>query len=47
MVWIYLPMKFYFDRTNCFLVRVQKRQMFVTMLTNEQNAMKRTNKHTK
>ena len=40
---IYLPIKFYFDQTNRLLVRVQKREMFVTMLTNEQNAKKRTN----
>ena len=46
MMVIYLPMKFYFDRTNRFLVRVRKRQMFVTMLTNEQNAKKRTNERT-
>ena len=47
MVVIHFPMKFYCDPTNCFLVRVQKRQMFATMLTNEQNAMKRTNERTK
>ena len=46
MMVIYLLMKFYFDQTNCFLVRVRKRQMFVTMLTNEQNAKKRTNERT-
>ena len=45
MMVTYLPMKFYFDWTNRFLVRVRKRQMFVTMLTNEQNA-KRTNERT-
>ena len=46
MMVIYLPMKFYFDWTSCFLVRVRKRQMFVTMFTNEQNAKKQTNEHT-
>ena len=34
IVVIYLPTKFEFDRTNGFWVRVQKRQMFETMLTN-------------
>ena len=46
MVVIYLPIKFDFDQTNCFLVRVRKRQIFLTMMTNEQNAMKRTNEQT-
>ena len=46
MVVIYLPIKLNFDQTNRFLVRVRKRQMFATMLTNEQNAKKRTNERT-
>ena len=46
MVVIHFPTKFDFDQTNRFLVRVWKRQIFLTMLTNEQNAMKRTNKQT-
>ena len=46
MVVIHFPTKFDFDQTNHFLVRVWKRQIFLTMLANEQNAMKRTNKQT-
>ena len=46
MVVIYLPTKFYFDQTNRFLVRVRKRQIFLTILTYEQNAMKQTNEQT-
>ena len=42
MVVIYLPVKFDFDQTNGFWVRVRKR----TMLTNEQNTKKRTNEQT-
>ena len=46
MMVIYVPVKYEFDWTNCFRVRVRKRKMWTNRLMDRQTDKKRTNEQT-